>query len=438
MPALLSAASTASGNTPFTNLTACVTAPVLYGYVWWCLQQALHDKLSTLYFLARDGHVLCRIAQQFCQMYHLPLQCRYLYVSRLSLRMPMYHKMGEEAYALLLVRGAKLTPRHTLERLCLNATERQAVYSEIGLSAENENQLLSRDAFSDLCQRLRKSKVYHDFLMEKSQAAYAAAVGYFRQEGLLNAGTIGIVDSGWNGSMQNCLAALLESTGENVPAIKGYYFGLFQPPKKGAWAAWYFTIQSPLSQLVRFNNNLYECMCAAPHNTTMGYLRQTDGTFAPVLKEINEIDRRNIALAMQQESVCEQFTKAALSQFPEFSMDLQPLHQISRKLLPLLMYHPDADEAQAMGQFLFCDDVGELYAYALAEPGQEAAIKQFTIFQRIWKKLRHREEDSAEPYWAYGALACSRLSLQWWYRWNYAVWNGLRYALCRKDRKSVV
>ena len=34
----------------FSNLTAQVTAPVLYSYVWWCLQQALQDGVKTLYF----------------------------------------------------------------------------------------------------------------------------------------------------------------------------------------------------------------------------------------------------------------------------------------------------------------------------------------------------------------------------------------------------
>ena len=59
----------------FSDLTGAVTAPVLYSYVWWCLQQAIHDQVDTLYFLARDGHILYEIAKRFCEQYALPIHC---------------------------------------------------------------------------------------------------------------------------------------------------------------------------------------------------------------------------------------------------------------------------------------------------------------------------------------------------------------------------
>lgn len=105
VPPFAAAATALQTGDLFSDLTGAVTAPVLYNYVWWCLQQAIHDQVDTLYFLARDGHILYEIAKRFCEQYALPIHCQYLYVSRMALRMPAYHRMGEAAYDLLLVRG---------------------------------------------------------------------------------------------------------------------------------------------------------------------------------------------------------------------------------------------------------------------------------------------------------------------------------------------
>ena len=78
------------------------SGPLLLDYVWWVLREAEKRKLRTLYFLARDGYLLYRIAQVFVSRYSLPLECRYFYCSRTSLRMPSYWFIGEEAFDLLL------------------------------------------------------------------------------------------------------------------------------------------------------------------------------------------------------------------------------------------------------------------------------------------------------------------------------------------------
>ncbi len=159
VPPFAAAATALQTGDLFSDLTGAVTAPVLYSYVWWCLQQAIHDQVDTLYFLARDGHILYEIAKRFCEQYALPIHCQYLYVSRMALRMPAYHRMGEAAYDLLLVRGANLTPRHVLERLALSAEEQQQVYADCAIPAEDCDKSLSVQAFTALAEQLRKSSV---------------------------------------------------------------------------------------------------------------------------------------------------------------------------------------------------------------------------------------------------------------------------------------
>lgn len=73
------------------------TGPLLFHYVWWVLYHAMERDIRTLCFLARDGYLLREIALQFCKKFDLPIDCRYLYSSRASLRMPTYHFIGDEA-----------------------------------------------------------------------------------------------------------------------------------------------------------------------------------------------------------------------------------------------------------------------------------------------------------------------------------------------------
>lgn len=432
VPAFADAAASLSSTEVFSDCTAQVTAPVLYSYVWWCLQQAIQDKITTLYFLARDGHVLYQIAQRFCAQYHLPLRCRYLYVSRMALRMPVYHRMGDAAYDLLLLRGANLTPTHVLERLQLSEAERQAVYAEIAFPVAEADTPMAPPAFSAFSNQIRQSTVYADLLQKKSEAAYAAAVSYLEQEQLFSQQRIGIVDSGWNGSMQNCLLALMQCTEHAVPAVKGYYFGLYAVPRQGDWMAWYFDPASPLRDVIRFNNNVYECMCAAPHGTTIGYQMQADGTVAPILKPMGAVDRHNAALAEKQEAICLAFTEQVLPQLSFSDFAALPLHSLSQKLLQRLLFTPTATEAAALGQFQFCDDMGEIYTFPLAAAGQEQALRQCLLSQRMLQRFRSPSAVRAEPFWLYGALACSKIRRKRWYHWNFACWDAIRHGINRR------
>lgn len=416
----------------FSNLTAQVTAPVLYSYVWWCLQQALQDGVKTLYFLARDGHILYQVAQLFCQQYRLPLQCRYLFVSRMALRMPVYHRMGDAAYDLLLVRGANLTPRHVLERLTLSAEEQKRVYADIAFSEADADVPMAPPVFAVFAEKLRHSTVYAAFLQEKSKAAYDAAMQYLEQQQLFSGERIGMVDSGWNGSMQNCLLTLMQCAECPLPTVKGYYFGLYTVPQQGEWAAWYFDPATPLSKVIRFNNNVYECMCAAPHGTTMGYQLQEDGTAVPVCKPMGVVDLANAALAETQEQVCLAFTKKVLPQLAFSDFAALPLGTLTEQLLQRLLFRPTAAEATALGQFQFCDDMGECYSFPLAAAGQEQALRQCLLSQRFLQRFHRSSAVLAEPFWLYGSLACSGIRRKRWYHWNFACWDFIRHGIGRR------
>lgn len=75
------------GRTPHVLFAADFIAPVLVPFVHYIMQDANLRGIKHLYFLARDGHIFYKIAQQFNGQFP-DIELRYLHVSRNSLYLP--------------------------------------------------------------------------------------------------------------------------------------------------------------------------------------------------------------------------------------------------------------------------------------------------------------------------------------------------------------
>ncbi|MFA6544038.1 MAG: hypothetical protein WCS99_06410 [Limisphaerales bacterium] len=63
--------------------TGCdVVGPMLFGFVHWCMEQAVQRGLRRLYFVARDGQLLHRIAERLAPAWGFDIECCYLHGSR--------------------------------------------------------------------------------------------------------------------------------------------------------------------------------------------------------------------------------------------------------------------------------------------------------------------------------------------------------------------
>lgn len=404
------------------------SGPVLFSYVWWVLYQAVQMRINRLYFLARDGCLLREIAGQFCRKYSLPIECRYLYCSRTALRMPCYHLIGEEAYDLLLLGGYRVSLRSILDRAGLGDSERQDVYQECGLTDWDENTLLQKKELAVVRDLLRRSHSYRQAVDRRSREVYPAAMGYLRQEGLFEGGPAAIVDSGWTGSMQRSLRQLLQSGGYTGEII-GFYFGMYAAPKgpeDGTYLTWFFSGRADLFRKIPFNNNLFECLLSAPHGMTSGYKLQ-NGTYVPTCLPCTEDYAQKVREQMER---ILNFTGKKLETAVFERFDAKRLRQESKKIISRYMARPNREEAAALGEYLFCDDVTEGYFRRLADASQTPALKNYAILRRIYRRLAGRPAGgTADLYWPCGTAAFLPPIKRLWYRWNIYLWELLRYVL---------
>lgn len=386
--------------------------PVFHSYVSWVLKEAQKRKIQTLYFLARDGYVLQKIAQMLCQEKGIPISCRYLYCSRASLRMPSYHLIGEEANDLIFLGGYHVTVKSFLERAGIPHSAWKQVLEETELSDSVREQVLKdaetldnkdifqkrglgRQPIASCRKQLTKSESFRTWVLRNSRQAYRTAIGYLIQEGLTGQEQVAIVDSGWTGSMQRSLRQLLESAGYSG-RITGFYFGLYQKqkePRDGAYLSWYFSADRDKKNRILFCNNLLECFLSAPHGMTVGYKLQ-QGQYVPVLKGLQQ--------GADLETIREQIRGILDGARQQTAHGRTLTKKECRRILHRLMARPTPEEVRMYGSFLFCDDVTEGYAYPLAAQDQEALLKENLLLMRLQKK---GGSHPAQLFWSFGTIA---------------------------------
>ncbi len=410
------------------NLTTNFSGPIIFSYVWWILNTAWQRGISKLYFLARDGYLLCKVAEKIRTHFSLPIQCCYLYCSRTSLRMPSYHLLKEEEmYHLLFQGGYRVTLRSVLERANLDRQERKNVYTDCGILNPDEEYLLNAKELENLRQILKSSKLLRSLILEKSYSAYQQTIGYFKQEGLLDSKQIALVDSGWTGSMQRSLRQLLSSSGYTGRLI-GFYFGMYVKPQSsedGEYLTWYFDNRNRIRDKICFSNNLFECLLSAPHGMTLGY-ELKNGSYTPIFSKAQ--DSAELERIQNHTRQVLDYVQKSIKGIDFDVFQAQEHRRRTRKIILRYMAHPTRDEAHFYGKIRFCDDVTEGYHLSLAEEGQLPVLKNYLFLPRVIHRLKQRGGgQQVALVWPYGTIAFLPKWKQAWYRWNVYLWEWIRY-----------
>ena len=125
-------------------VTDYVLAPALNGFVVWVLSQAMLRGIRRLYFLARDGYIMYRTACRYTEIYRLPVECRYLYCSRYSVRIPGYHLSPEKALSYITLGGLDVTADKLYLRAGFDRERREAMH-RAGLLPYGKEEQIPRD-----------------------------------------------------------------------------------------------------------------------------------------------------------------------------------------------------------------------------------------------------------------------------------------------------
>ena len=404
-----------------------ILAPVFQNYVLWILKNAMEKNIKVLYFLSRDGYLLYKIAILLCQKINLDIECRYLYCSRYSLRLPTYHFIDkDEALNLIFANSNKTTLKNVFIKTEFDLNEIEKILKINNLNVDiNKN--LNYTELLKIKEKLAEDIYYQNLVKQKSISAYNNIIEYLKQEKIFEFNKIGIVDSGWTGSMQRSLRQILEHGRKNI-SITGFYFGLFSirnNEKDGEYCSWYFSPHTKFWNKVLFCNNVLECMLAAPHEMTIGYQRK-NSKWLPKLKN-NTKKIYLYKLINAQIEGCLNYVKTHINEQSLERFDNNIALKNSFEILYKFMVFPSKNEVDAYNKFLFCDDVSDEYCQSLADKSQINLLPNYLIIRRIMRKIRKKNSEGL--FWAYGTSAYLPVYKRCWYRLNIILGEILRYLM---------
>ena len=370
------------------DIAACVAAPILTAYTMWILQQAKAKQLARIYFLARDGEILLQIAKELAPKIYPEVELRYLYVSRQALRMPGLTQINKAFWEWMFDDTDIFTIDSLLARMCLEPQAAQPIFEPIGYPPTLWQKNLSAKERISLRNKLEKSKLLQDLVLQIAEKKREVLKAYLEQERMLDGQPFGLVDVGWRGSLQISLENAFEIFGTRMPV--GFYFALDKPSGglklKGEAIAFFFNLNNStgLRNDIDYRYvSAMEVFCAGCEGTTLDYTLQADGSVVPKLKHISNQPALDWGLKSFQQSVIA-FVRHLIERSPaDYPLPISPklLREALDELFLALNKSPTKQEAEAFMDCPFFDDPNELYHFYWAMPLRLIDVLKYAIAQ---------------------------------------------------------
>jgi hypothetical protein len=351
------------------DTTASAIGPILFGYVHWCLLKAQKQGIKRLYFVARDGQILHKIAQVICSNWNYDIDCRYFYGSRQAWHAPALKEIGKFENSWIFNNTTFLSVDAVCQRVNITPEQIKCVLNRYGFNEGKWNRNLSRDERENLKKAFTEKEVA-ELILETATIYREKAVGYFRQEKLDDGLPFAVVDIGWTGSSVCSFSKLLQSAGlYPQPGTSAFFFALEKRVKASAkdqLLAYFYDADAPVGKRDRICQYrcLFELFVSADHGGTKEYDKQND-RYIPILRyEKNDV-AVNWGLHILQDAAVEfahQFTSNVNPQDCSIDMFLQA----TDILMEEFVNNPSIEEAKTFGSFKMAEDQGENVLYDLA------------------------------------------------------------------------
>lgn len=401
-----------------------VFAPVMNAYIIWVLRNACEMGIERLYFLARDAYTMYETARKYCEKFKLPIECRYLYCSRYSLRKPLYHKNIEAALEHVCRGGIEVTLRKILIRSGFTAEDIEA-YSKT--TNEKLDLIIPHSMLSEYKQRLKSDEEYLKLLKMRSELAWPDMTAYLRQEGMFDNKSMALVDSGWTGTTQQTFNDILSACGIKNK-FKGFYFGMYECPKKSTrsdYLSFYFSPEKGLKNKVFFSNCLFEGVFSAPHGMTVSY--KHDGKkMIPCFLKANESTRKHMERVAKNLSTYTELLLNNLSEERFYKLSFKFLRKMCYKQLKNFMWCPGDMEANEYGKIQFSDDLLDDHMQDIAARLSNKELRENHVLFKLLFMSGMRKGHVRESAW-YEASAVKYSRFSFWHRINYAFYKALLY-----------
>ena len=376
------------------HTSANVIAPVLFGFVQWCLESAEANRIERLYFVARDGQILLKIAEVLCRNWGYKVDCRYLYGSRQAWHFPAIDSIQEAELEWIFDDTLFLSVRSVCDRVNITPEQIEIPLIENNFVAKAWSQNLNPQERIALRQLFGSDNRIFDLIIAKAGEYRKQAIGYFKQEGLGDDVKFAIVDIGWKARLQRSLSSLLQSA-KMYPesGTIGFYFGLKQRDKLNCRdrSLAYLHDEASLSPSpIPFDSlfiRLLEIFVAADHGSTMRF-EAVNGRYSPVLRHLKNEKALNWGLQVQQAAIVKSVDNfSSLIECTPIERELYL--KTCADLLKTFIETPTKEEAVTFGSYKTAHCITEVVFYDLApkitlKGSLDILLEIVKLPERVW------------------------------------------------------
>jgi hypothetical protein len=264
-------------------VASAVMGPLLVGYVLWIAGRARRDGVERLYFVARDGKVIMRIAEQLLGSIAPELELRYLYASRLPWTLAA-SATSEAIRRNWVTMKSGSTARSLLSRVAIAPEDAFAASGLACFDPARADQPLTAAERAAAAEALMTGPL-GELLQRSATATAEVTAAYLRQEGFLDGRPIALVDTGWAGRTAAALDEVVEQM--DGAQVRHYLVGLTTSPpgtRNDRVVPWLLDHERDVAELAGFHNAnvVIGMFCGGLEGRTLGY-RTVGGHVEPVL-----------------------------------------------------------------------------------------------------------------------------------------------------------
>lgn len=370
-------------------VAASVVGPLLSSYVLSLTGEAQRLGIRRLFFLARDGQILARVAKLAVQWAGYEIDCRYILGSRQAFHLASLPTNLAMALTLAVAESASKTVQECLVELEFNCSAGEAILEDAKLSSST---LLDNAAAAALRHTLAKSP-WAGVLTTRIAERKTALCAYLTQQGFFDGERSAIVDLGWLGNVQRRLEAAVREA--RPDGVMGFYYNLVQNAGLEG-RVWRYTDN-------RRNGALLEAFCVADHTSTKGFSVGDDGAAYGMGIEP---DARSLAWGVDelQKGVLD-FAEAFFSTINRSLYSPEEVEKVMRKVssrqFGRFLVAPLPDEAEVFGRIFHAAAQAHLFEVSLAPRLNSIGLGRMLVSKRYRRAI---------GFWPIGSIVRSRHS----------------------------
>ncbi len=342
--------------------------PFIYGFCVWLHEYKIKFNLKRILFLSRDGYI---IYSAYKKLFPKD-ECKYIYVSRRSLTVPLIHKQKNLKEVFDLIPTNRFTQiQIILDRLGIDYKQYESLIKDCGLKKDTsftKEEFLKDSRFLKLYSLLEKQIKENSFNEYKSLESYIKQLNLQEKEG--------IVDLGWNGTIQNSFEKIIKDLNLKTTMYSFYVgiklnrentFGYIFSPKDN-------TLRVPILGFL----GLVETLFSANHGSVKRYINTSEVEFYDFEYTQNNFAIENYKIIKEIQNGALDFVRNMHQS--KISDSIKWNQNIAFNNIQNLGIYPHNKELQCFGDFYYFDH----QIYYLARPSLTTNLTK-ELSSSTWK-----------------------------------------------------